>query len=468
MRAAAVAERAGIPSVSLVCSGFAGQASSTADGLGFTQMQVAVVPGHVNMQTYEELKNNVIDVTVGHVIKGLTQEPGPLADAEAEPKARDIVFAGSFEDVNDFYYDHEWSDGLPIVPPTIEKVERFLRFTDRKPAEVLGVLLCDRREATIWNIAVNGVMAGCRPEYMPILIAIVEALADPQYGLEHTGNSPGPETLIILDGPIIKQLKFNYRQGVLRDGFRANTSVGRFLRLYLRNVAGFLHHKTDKGTFGGTWRVVMAENEDALAAMGWEPLCVDMGFAAGDNVVTISRFSGGDTITNVSGTVPELMMPYIADAVVRANLGWHLTFVCGMVVGTQRPLVALSPLIAETIARGGWSKAMVRQYLFDHSRITAHEFDKQLFQYMFGVDRPTRTLEERVRLGEIPKLFCESPDPNRMVPIVVSPDDFMIAVSGDPGRDNGYAFSHNGFIGYPTAKRIVLPKDWDKLMADIG
>ena len=113
----------------------------------------------------------------------------------------------------------------------------------------------------------------------------MEALADPKYGLEHTGNTPGPETLIILNGPIIKQLNFNYRQGVLRDGFRANTSVGRFLRLYLRNVAGFLPHKTDKGTFGGTWRVVMAENEDALAEIGWEPLCVDMGFASGDNVV---------------------------------------------------------------------------------------------------------------------------------------------------------------------------------------
>ena len=468
MRAAAVAERAGIPSVSLVCSGFAGQASSTAAGLGFTHMQVAVMPGHVNMQTYEELKNNILDVTVEQVVKGLTEDPGAGPDAASEPSPSDIVFEGSFEEVNDFYYDREWSDGLPIVPPTIDKVQRFLRFTDRRPEEVLGVLLCDRREATIWNIAVNGVMAGCRPEYMPILIAIVEALADPKYGLEHTGNTPGPETLIILNGPIIKQLNFNYRQGVIRDGFRANTSVGRFLRLYLRNVAGFLPHKTDKGTFGGTWRVAMAENEDALAEIGWEPLCVDMGFASGDNVVTISRFSGGDTIANASGTSAERIMPYIADAVLRANLGWHLTFVCGMVVGTLRPLVAISPLIAETIAKSGWSKRDVCQYLFDHARLPAHEYDKQLFQYLAGADRPTRTLEERVRLGEIPKLFCESPDPNRMVPIVLTPDDFMVTVCGDPSRDNGYAFSHNGFIGYPTAKRIELPKDWDQLLAEVS
>jgi hypothetical protein len=469
MRAAAVAERAGIPCVSLVCQGFAGQASSTAAGLGFTDLNVAVMPGHVNMQTYEELKNNILDVTVAQVVKGLTESSTQRPDETREPGPRDIVFTGSFDEVNDFYYEREWSDGLPIVPPTIEKVEQFLRFTDRAPEEILGALLCDRREATIWNVAVNGVMAGCRPEYMPVLIAIVEALADPKYGLEHSGNTPGPETLIILNGPIIKQLGFNYEQGALSDGFRANTSIGRFLRLYLRNVAGFLPHKTDKGTFGSTWRVVMAENEDALAEIGWEPLCVDMGFARGDNVVTIARYTGGDTIANASGTAAERIMPYIADAVLRANLGWHLTFTCGMVVGTLRPLVAMSPLIAGAIAKSGWSKGDVRQYLFDHARLPAHEFDKQLFQYLAGADRPTRTLEERVKLGEIPKLFCESPDPNRMVPIVLSPDDFMVTVCGDPSRDNAYAFSHNGFIAIQSRNGSDYPHNgrncWRKFKA---
>ena len=100
---------------------------------------------------------------------------------------------------------------------------------------------------------------------MPILVALAEAMCDPIYGVEHSGNTPGAETLIILNGPIIKDLKFNYEQGVLRDGFQPNTSVGRFWRLALRNMAGFLPHKTDKGTFGNTFRVVLAENEDALA-----------------------------------------------------------------------------------------------------------------------------------------------------------------------------------------------------------
>jgi hypothetical protein len=125
------------------------------------------------------------------------------------------------------------------MPPTREAIDEFLRYTDRDPDESLGTLLPDKRSATIWSIAVNGVMAGCRPEYMPILVALIEAMCDPKYGVEHSGNTPGADTLIILNGPIIKQLGFNYTQGALRDGFLPNTSVGRFWRLYLRNVAVF-------------------------------------------------------------------------------------------------------------------------------------------------------------------------------------------------------------------------------------
>ena len=120
-------------------------------------------------------------------------------------------------------------------------------------------------------------------------------MCDPHYGVEHSGNTPGGETLIILNGPIIKELGFNYTQGVMRDGFLPNTSIGRFWRLYLRNVAGFLPHKNDKATFGNTWRVVLAENEDVLAKIGWEPNSVEMGFAAGDNTVTIARYTGGNS-----------------------------------------------------------------------------------------------------------------------------------------------------------------------------
>jgi hypothetical protein len=464
LRASAAAETAGVPTVSLVCEGFVGQANTTAVGIGLSGMQLAMVPGHVDVQSAEELRRNIVNVTVDAVISGLTGESNGQIAAEPEPGPTDILFSGSFEEVNRFFYENEWSDGLPIVPPTIEKVREFLRFIDRAADESLGIVPPDNRSATIWSVAANGVMAGCRPEYMPILVALAEAMADPVYGVEHSGNTPGAETLIILNGPIIKQLGFNYEQGVLRDGFQANTSVGRFWRLYLRNIAGFLPHKTDKGTFGNTWRVVLAENEDALAAIGWEPCCADFGFSAGDNAVTISRYTGGDVIASVHGENAERVMPYLADAVAR-QISWQLAFTVGMAYSSQRPLLILSPIIAKTIAASGWSRGDIKQYLFEHSRVPASKFEMYIgkWTHLLPVNR---TLVDYVNTGRAPRAFAQSSDPARMVPIVGRAEDFMIAVSGDPLRTNAYTFVHNGILGYPVCKRICMPSNWHELLRE--
>ncbi len=458
LRAAAVAEKAGVPSTSLVCEGFVGQAGTTSVGLGLPNLAVSKVPGHVDTQSVEELKRNVLEVTLESVIENLTTDPD-MAVAIREPEATDIVFEGTFEEVNRLYYENGWSDGLPIIPPTEAKIQAFLDFTEKDPHTAIGSILPDNRSATPWNVAINGVMAGCRPEYMPVLLGLVEAMADPEYGVEHSGNTPGAETLITINGPIIRELGFNCEQGALRDGFQANSSIGRFWRLYLRNVAGFLLHQNDKGTYGNTWRVVLAENEDAVAKIGWEPLSADMGFAAGDNTVTIARYTGGDVILSVFGDSAEKMLPYLADGVVKQN-GWQLCFTLGIATGTLKPLLLLSPILAETIAKSGLSKADVRQYLYEHARWPAWKFEQYIGEFINLVPG-RRTLQDLVNLGKAPPQFAESDDPNRMVPIVCSPDDFMIVVTGDPMRTNAYTFSHNGMLGYPVAKKIALPSDWD-------
>lgn len=419
-------------------------------------LPVAMIVGHPGAQSVEEIRANVFNVTAEQVIDNLLTQPAEMV-LPPEPSAREIVFCGTFEEVNAHFYEREWSDGLPIVPPTTEKIAEFLSYTDRNPEESLGIVLPESRAVTIWSVAVNGVMAGCRPEYMPILVALAEAMADPTYGVEHSGNTPGAETLIILNGPIIKDLKFNYTQGAMRDGFMPNTSVGRFWRLALRNIAGFLLHKTDKGTFGNTFRVVLAENEDAIARIGWQPHSADMGFTAGDNTVTITRLTGGGVLPSVTGSTPEAMMPYLADGVAKQT-GWEIAFtVGGLSVGTLRPILILSPILAETIARAGWSKDDVKRYLYDHARMPAWRVETLMDKW---VDFRIGSLQRQVNLGRLPKAFHESDDPDRMVPIVVEPDDFIVLVSGDPLRTNAYSFTHNGHLGFPTGKKIQLPKDW--------
>jgi hypothetical protein len=453
LRASAACEAAGFPSSSLVCEGFMKQAAATSIGLGMSNIPLALVPGHIGAQSNEEIRKNILGVTADHVVANLTSMTAARGD-RSEPGPRDVVFRGGLRAVNDFFVKNDYSDGLPVVPPTREAVEEFLRHTDRQPDEMLGVLLPDNRAATVWSIAVNGVMAGCRPEHMPVLVALIEAMCDPRYGNEHSGNTPGGDTLIILNGPIIKTLDFNYQQGALRDGFLPNTTIGRFWRLYLRNVAGFLPHRTDKATFGNTWRVVLAENEDVLKQIGWEPNSVEMGFAAGDNTVTVARYTGGGSLSSVTGSTPEEMLPYVADSVQRFN-NWQITFTTHHGNGTLRPLVVLSPIIAQTLAKAGWSKLDVKRYLYEHARRPAWEFQRQLRDWNI---RGVWNLTEDVKAGRIPKVFLESEDPNRMVPIVWKPEDYMIAVSGDPMRNNAYVFAHNGFLGYPVGKKIRLPK----------
>jgi hypothetical protein len=453
LRASAAGEAAGVPSSTLVCEGFLGLAAASSVGLGMPNLPVARVVGHPGVQSKGMLERNVLEVTLEQVIENLLKSP-KAAGADQEPGARDIIVKGGFEAINDYFYDNGLSDGLPIVPPTREKVEQFLRCTDRDPGESLGALLPDSRAATIWSIAVNGVMAGCRPEYMPVLVALIEAMADPAYGVEHSGNTPGGETLIILNGPIIKQLGFNYTQGVMRDGFRPNTAIGRFWRLYLRNVAGFLPHKNDKATFGNTWRVVVAENENVLKKIGWEPNSADFGFAAEDSIVTIARYTGGNHISSVSGATPEAMMPYLYDAMIR-QYSWQLMFTVGQGMGTLRPLMLISPIIAETIAGWGWSRRDLKRHLFENARIPAREFERILRDW---TQKPTWNLAEEARAGRIPKVFHASDDPDRRVPLVWKPEDYMLAVTGDLTRNSVYIFAHNGVLGYPVAKRIRLPE----------
>ncbi len=286
----------------MVITGFLPQAKLVAKSQGLEDLRIAEYPGTMMTDSMEQLVEKVDTVVVENVIKSLTTMPAGIAgrteEKGAEPGARDIIFTGDLEEVNEYFLTNLWTDGLPIVPPTIGKVERFLSFTDRKPEEVIGILPHEMREATIWNIAVNGVMAGCRPEYMPILIAIVEAvsftgtpgnLLDGGFRAQDIGTTPGWEPLIIVNGPIARELDFNCGQGVLRFGPRANTSVGRFLKLFVRNVGGFrLPPGTgDKGSIGQSMNVAISENEDFVKQIGWQPYQVDRGFAADENTVTV-------------------------------------------------------------------------------------------------------------------------------------------------------------------------------------
>ena len=454
-----------MPSVSIVCESFDGQAAATARGYGFEQLPVALTVGHVDAQSAAQMTANFVNHTVDAVVEGLTgasAERNGTNGAAAlgnrdigDPAAVDpysTAISGSVDEINDAFAERGWSDGLPIVPPTVDRVERFLAGAGLDPQLSLGLARTTGRKMTVWSVATNAVMAGCEPAHLPVLLAAARILADPHYGAEHSGNTTGADALMILDGPNAAALGFNSGVGALRDGVRANTSVGRWLRLYQRNVFGFTAAEHDKSTFGNSFRVVLCEDAATLADIGWDPVSAEFGFGPDDDVLTMARFNSGAIVGSVFGSTPDEMVRYLADGLARIT-GWDLGHLYGLGRMHYRPLLVLSPILARTCTAAGWTKANLAEALFEHARIPAWRFEKLIGEWTnLAAGRPR--LADVVAAGDLPPQFAASDDPDRLVPIVSEPAKFVIAVAGDANRTNAYVFSHDGPHGDYTAKGI--------------
>jgi len=306
LRATAVLEAAGIPAVPIVSSGFDAMSRAVSRGLGIADVPIAVYPGVIPTDSAEVLEAKVREHLAPAVIASLTERSVSQGRSEAaEPVPHEIVHSGDLESVQEYFTARGWTDGLPIIPPTKARVEQALRYSSRDPDEVIGVLAPEFRESTVWNVAVNGVMAGCRPEYFPVLLAIADALADPQFRIQDAGSTPAWEPLVTISGPLVKELDFNCGTGAMRVGRQANSSIGRFVRLYFRNLAGLRipPSDSDQGAVGYSFNVVMAEDDDAVTGIGWPSYREDKGFAREDSIVTVRSvvtisapiYSGGST-----------------------------------------------------------------------------------------------------------------------------------------------------------------------------
>ena len=458
LRAAALVEKLGIPTASIIGSGFLKQAELVAKGLGLP-LAFGVYPGAPMVDSEEEIKRKVAESLVPGLLRGLTEAAIRPAPGATEPEAGSIVFTGTLDEIEEHFHRQLWTDGLPIIPPTRERVGTFLRFTDRDADEAIRVLPQESREATIRSIAVNGVMAGCRPEYMPILIATVEAMSDPAFHIEHAGSTPGWEPLVIINGPLIKALDFNYGQGVMRVGRQANTSIGRFVRLYLRNICGYRipPGAGDKGSIGYTFNVALAEDEDTAREIGWPTYGMDQGFGAGDNVVTVRSVVAITPPTYSAGARAVDHVQQFADVMGATFTYWSHT---GMKRGYWHPLIVVGPSIARVIARE-WSKRDVRRNLYDNVKVTA----ARATHYARMTSTPTFSLERLVAEGVLPPDYAASSDPERLVRVFIHQEMTGILVAGDPGRNQSRGYMGNHDQGPPVSRRVELPKRWNELLA---
>ena len=358
---------------------------------------------------------------------------------------------GSLDEIQDAFERFAWSDGLPIIPPTLDRVDAFVAHVALDPDKVLGVLAPEQGEATIWNVAVNGVMAGCQPEMMPVLVAIAEAIADPVFQLENAGSTSGLEPLVIVSGPIVSRLDFNAGQGVTRLGRRANSSLGRFLRLLMRNVAGFRipPGTHDMATFGTNFNVALAEDDRILSELGWPPLAADRGFPDDADVVTVLGSFATSQTAPAAGDRPEELLRTVIEEI--GETLWAKGAPTGMAWGVLHPVLVLSPAVARPIAAAGWTKDDVRCYLADNTLMRADVAERAL-----RADGTSLSFREWVDADRLPGRYARTDDPGRLVPVVLDPDDIVIVVAGSPHRNHVSGYLQHGGYGSPVSRPVRL------------
>ena len=431
-------------------------------GLGIADVPIAVYPGVIPTDSEAVLEQKVREHLAPAVIASLTERAFAAKKIEtAEPVPHEIVHSGDLESVQEFFSARGWTDGLPIIPPTRQRVQQALRFTSRDPDEVIGVLAPEFRESTVWNVAVNGVMAGCRPEYFPVLLAIADALADPQFRIQDAGSTPAWEPLVVISGPLVKELEFNFGTGVMRVGRQANSSIGRFVRMYFRNMAGLRipPSDSDQGAIGYSFNVALAEDDDAVTSIGWPSYREDKGFAREDSIVTVRSvvtisapiYSGGSTAAEHLATISEIFGQAIGP--------W---FYLGLVFGAWHPLLVMNPSIARTIAADDADKDAVRRYLSENVKTAATSLER----YAPQVGHTDFTIEQYKQAGRLPSVSLESDGPEQLIRTIPDPANLDLVVAGSPSRNQSRAYVQNHNQGVPTSRKVVLPPNWDELLEE--
>ena len=337
------------------------------------------------------------------------------------------------DDVYEFMFSQGITDGLPLVPPTRDRVERMLSGTSRSAQEVIGRIPPSYADATVEKIAINAVAAGARPEFLPVILAAVAAASGGRFPLHGTiASTDGIAPMLIVNGPIREQIGMNCGLNALGQGNRANMTIGRALRLVLRNIGGAREGEIDQTVQGGAHKFTLtfAEHEDASP---WPPLHVEHGFEAGDSVVTVLPIIGGPRlcIDEYSRTARAL--------VGSIAMGFQRIFSPNGQIGPS--MLVVSPEHANVFRRDGWSKDDIRDAIMD---LTALPIRERLATQLIGGGVSEATL---IREGITPIDF------DRPMSKVSHPSHIQIAVAGaTAGKRTGI---------YPGIVRRMDPEHMD-------
>jgi hypothetical protein len=438
---------------------------------GVPDLRHAEYPGTISLASVATIEKSLQEKTLTLIVEALTKPLETHARTAGPAGTREIVLKGTLQAVNDFFFANWQTDGLPVIPPTVARVEEFLAYTPLAPDREIGVLRPASVRVTPWNIAVNGVMAGCRPEHMPVLIAATEAIADPTFNLEQLGSTGGWNMFFVVNGPLAEQMGIEKGVGLVSRG--ANTAIGRAMGLIRHNLAGHRPGEIYMGTFGYILPPVFAEHEECLHEIGWHPHHVNAGFDRGTSTVSAGGTAKWGYQMYPTTSEPERLAQVLAYDVARAgspNLSAihqdspRLTYT-----------IFITPGVAKVFAEHGYSREDVKEAVWRNARYTLAEVDFESYDGAHeGVRETHRDLlrkgklqEQVIEQGKLPAWFPEVVQgKDATIPVAPTPRELSIFVCGDPTRNKSMTF----YTMYNTVvtKPIRLPGNWNALTRDRG
>jgi hypothetical protein len=384
-----------------------------------------------------------LDEIVDAALRPLSAQEARPAQATKTPEDKNIKVAGknfpvALENVNQLFLENRWADGLPIVPPTPELVQAMLAGTKRAPDEVLGQVAPKNGTATVEKIAVNAVMAGAKPEYFPVILAAMEGFTRKTYDVTHVLASTGSFTpVVMIDGPIAQELNFNSGIGMLGHGWRANSTVGRALRLSLLNLGQTWPQVNDMALTGRIAAYTFYTFAEDTTRSPWEPYNVSRGFKPGDSTVTVAtsfnpQIYGGGAVAPWTG---HGVIDQIVERMRASNVRWP---------HAQTYILVLIPDCAADLKNQGFTRRSLQEYLYEQTRVPYEKIPKEV---SFGQGTEEEFIHTSVADGRIrperARIFLDNLKPGGRIPVVQSPDDFHIMVAGgSPGYD--LLFSYPG------------------------
>ncbi len=464
------AEYLGIPSVIIAGPGFVDQAKYTALNNGVPVMRVAQYPGAFATHTAEELIRNTREILWPQIVEALTK---PISEEERSAGVsgnkgdiRDDAFFGTLDEINDYFKEMNWSDGLPIVPPTFEKVESFLKYTDLKWDETVAVLPIAHRNTTVWHVAVNAVMAGCKPEYMPILIALTKGLGDPNFR-RTLASTHAWIPYSWLNGPVARQLGIDSGQGQINEA--ANVAIGRFMNLALMNLCGYYVKQDRMGTFGYPMSWCLVEDDAACLRVGWKPYHVRNGFDLNDNTITLgSTLLWGNNMAP-STTNPQKLMELLA---------WDISERSQFALGSGRQFTFRTILMTEPVAailagKYGSPEALEKDLIAASRRPVKGRAFANYYANPGGAkdggQHSLRQYQGHIRKDEGGEMtptpeWYDSPEAEQMTIPTMKRGMTAFIITGDAARNKVQTMPGGGY----ATIIIDLPRNWDSLTSELG